>query len=185
MSDVSYAFERYEFVRREPSDIQEHLPTLVDLVVSTGATKVIELGVRWGVSTAAFLWALEQTNGHLWSVDTDNRCNLKDDRWTFLMGYDLDLGVMSQLPDDADIVFVDTDHRYDLTRAEIQAFTPKLRSGGYMVFHDTEVRNFEHHTPGTEPPFPVKKAVDELLPEDTYPRQHWTNNHGLTIVTMP
>lgn len=182
---VQDRLQRYESVRLTPSDIQEHLPTLVELVLEENAQTVIELGVRFGISTNAFLYALGNTGGHLWSVDIDNRFHVDDPAWTFLQGYDLDLGVITQLPELADLILIDTDHRYELTKAEILAYRPKLRSGGLMVFHDTEVMQFDHHAPGSEPPYPVKRAVDEELPAGEFPRTHYTNNHGLTIVKMP
>ncbi len=60
--------ERYEQLCATPSDIHEHLPVFVQAVKDTQAKKVIELGVRYGVSTIAWLHALEN-QGHLWSVD--------------------------------------------------------------------------------------------------------------------
>lgn len=50
------------------SDIVEHLPTFVHTVEDLKATKVIEIGVRYGVSTIAWLYALEG-KGNLWAVD--------------------------------------------------------------------------------------------------------------------
>lgn len=182
MSEVSYAFERYEFVRREPSDVQEFLPTLIELVVGIGARKIIELGVRWGVSTATFLWALEQTDGHLWSVDADSRCAFKDDRWTFIEGYDIDIGVLDQLPSDADVVFIDTEARSSLKRVEIETYRSRVRPGGVMVFTDTEVEFGVGEDADVR--YPVLRIIDELLPESTHPRSRFTSGRGLVIVGL-
>src|SRR5690606_8392354 len=59
----------YEHLCEQPSDIREHLPTLHDLAVKLDAETVIELGVRTGVPTVAWLAALQQTGGTLWAVD--------------------------------------------------------------------------------------------------------------------
>jgi cephalosporin hydroxylase len=94
--------------------------------------------------------------------------------------------VLSQLPEEVDVVFVDTDHRYELTLEEIRTYAPRVRSGGCMVFHDTQEESFEHHTT-EQPPFPVRTAVQELLGGESPIRgvakiETWENNHGLTVV---
>lgn len=182
--------DRFEAVRREPSDVQGHLDRLVELASQDDVSIIIELGVRFGVSSTAFLYALETKGyGHLWSVDVDNRWNVQDPLWTFVLGEDLDPNVLAVMPEKADIVFVDTDHRYELTKDEIRAYAPRVRAGGWMVFHDTEMEQFDHHAPGTEPPFPVRKAVWEwidTLKAHSFPHtvEHHTHTHGLTIIQL-
>ena len=46
-----------------PSDIYLHLPRFVEMVELLDASHVIELGTRTGVSTIAWLHALERTGG--------------------------------------------------------------------------------------------------------------------------
>lgn len=169
-----------------PSDINEHLPTLHDLAVKLDAKKVIELGVRTGVSSVAWLTALQQTDGHLFAVDANTAPDhvMRHPRCTFIQGDDLDPFVIAQTGQDADIVFVDTDHRYKLTWDEIDAYSVKVRPGGCMVFHDTEVETFEHHEPGTEPGWPVRKAVTEWSEFKDLKVDHYENNHGLTVVWL-
>jgi cephalosporin hydroxylase len=173
---------QYESALDVDSDIREHLPELVDLVLRTRATRVIELGVRWGTSTLAWLMGLESTDGHLWSVDIARQWQgIDSDRWTFIEGSDLDPVVWQQLPAQADIVFIDTDHRYQLTLDEIDAYRARVRPGGYMVFHDTAVEVFPHHG-GGEPPFPVRKAVAERF--GSYPWTVFENCNGLIEVHL-
>lgn len=182
--------DRFEAVRREPSDVQGHLDTLVTYASREDVHQIIELGVRFGVSSTAFLYALELKGfGHLWSVDVDNRWNVQDPAWTFVLGDDLDPNVLAQLPEKVDLVFVDTDHRYELTKSEIAAYAPRIRPGGWMIFHDTEMEQFDHHPPGTEPPFPVRKAVWEwidVMKAASFPHtvEHITHTHGLTIIQV-
>lgn len=178
--------EAYQQVCAQPSDINEHLPTLVELCRKTDAKKVMELGVRGGTSTVAWLFGLCETDGHLWSVDTQQGPPIRHSRWTFVLGEDTDPFVLAQLPEDPDIVFIDTDHRYDLTVQEIRTYAPLVKPGGCLVFHDTNVESFEHHTT-EEPPFPVRTAIEELLGGENPIREvtkieSWENNHGLTVV---
>ena len=53
-----------------------------------------------------------------------------------------------------DLVFIDADHSYEGCKADIIAWRPKLRPGGWLMGHDYEPVSF----PG------VVQAVDELVP---------------------
>lgn len=64
--------DEYARLCQTPSDIYLHLGTFVGLVEHLDATHVIELGTRSGVSTIAWLYALEG-RGRLTSVDFDPR----------------------------------------------------------------------------------------------------------------
>lgn len=50
-----------------------------------------------------------------------------------------------------DFVFIDADHSEDAVRADIAAWTPKIKAGGYLLGHDAS-------WPG------VKAAIDDLCP---------------------
>lgn len=181
--------EAYLAAKIRPSDIHEHLHTLHDLVLELQAQTVIELGVRSGNSTVAWLAALAQTGGHLWSVDIARpplglRGLAGTERWTFLRGPDTSTEVLDQLPGEADIVFIDTDHTYGLTYAEMQAYLPRVRPGGRMVLHDTAVRSFpHHHAPGyaPQPAYPVCQALEDAI-NGRYRIDYSDNCNGLAIV---
>lgn len=149
----------YRQLLTQPSDIQAHLPRLVTLVEKLNAQRVCELGVRTGVSTVAWLEGLRRTGGHLWAVDVDE-CPIEHRQLTSIRGDDCSPEVVAQIPDDLDIVFVDTSHLYVHTQREIELYLPKLAIGGCMVFHDVAVERFHDH-PDDEPPFPVRTAVEE------------------------
>lgn len=172
----------------EWSDIQGHVQRLYDLVIELGAQTVLELGVRDAVSTSAFLAALEQTDGHLYSVDiTVSRHKIdefNDPRWSFFQGFSTGpVANTDLLPALFDIVFVDTDHTYELTAQEIEVWSPRVRHGGAMVFHDTNLERFEHHTT-PQPPFPVRQAIEEWLAATklSLTVESFPESYGLTIV---
>lgn len=50
-----------------------------------------------------------------------------------------------------DFVFIDAEHDYDSVKADIEAWLPKVRKGGFLAGHDY------HHAP-------LRKAVDEAFP---------------------
>jgi len=66
--------------------------------------------------------------------------------------------------DSLDFVFIDGDHRYEFVKADIEAWLPKVKSGGILAGHDygwcTDVR----------------KAVHEVLGEGT---DSYTDGYGI------
>ncbi len=128
----------FERLCATPSDIHEHLPTLAELVIETGAQHVVELGSRSGVSTVAWLYALAQTGGRLTSVDLDPPPDIGEhEHWTHIQGNDLDPLVIDQL-EPADIVFIDTSHEYRQTIRELHTYRWLVKPEGLIVCHDTD-----------------------------------------------
>ena len=167
------------------SDIHAHLPRLFELA-SIPYVKVIELGVRRGDSTAAFLAAAEEQGGEVWSVDiADPRVPAEwhDLQFWYLTVGD-DLKVADQLPDNVDIVFIDTSHTYEQTKLELELYVEKVKSGGLIVLHDTELRRPEA-SPASDPDFPVAQAVREFVEADAGRSVEWVEGcYGLGIVTV-
>jgi cephalosporin hydroxylase len=175
--------ERYRELCATPSDIYLHLPRFVDLVLARDARHVVELGTRTGVSTIAWLYALEQTGGRLTSVDIDEKPGIGDHpHWTFIQGDDTDPELFADL-EPADIVFVDTSHWYAHTLRELNLYRWLVKPGGVIVCHDTELQ----HPEGAplRPAFPVKTAIKEFVGQHGY---HWFNFQdcfGLGVIEIP
>lgn len=127
------------------SDIRAEMPLLHDITRGCPQVKVLELGVRTGNSTVAFLAAAEQADGHVWSVDLDpphapDGKWVRSGRWTFLQGNDLKIPLPEESPGvplRPDVLFIDTDHTYDHTLAELRRFVPTVAEGGVILMHDT------------------------------------------------
>lgn len=191
--------ERYIQCRDQPSDVNEHLQTFVDAVKELNATKVIELGVRYGVSTIAWLFALEN-RGHLWSVDCsfpvpapDSDVNLLDPQgplgvqpaWTFVLGYDTWPEVLDALPaEEVDIVFLDTNHVYEETLVELGLYYPRVRSGGRIFLHDTALETTGNATT-PQPPFPVRTAMAEFCEKYNLQFDNVPHCSGLGTIFVP
>ena len=135
---------------------------------------VLELGVRSGNSTSAFLAAAEANDGHVWSADTerpDVPASWHDSGlWTFIQGDDLTL----KPPAEAfDIVFIDTSHHYEHTLAELRRYVPLVAKGGTVLLHDTLLAHVDY-----EPkPFPVTLALAAFCTETG---RGWTEHGGRT-----
>lgn len=190
--------ERYEFLCKEESDIYEHLPTFVDAVQELDAKRVVELGVRYGLSTIAWLYALED-QGHLWACDCSfpvpapgSDINNLDpqgplgvrDHWNFILGDFHTQEVLDLLPGDLDILFIDANHTYEGTTLELEMYYGRVRSGGRIYLHDTAIEMTGNATT-PQPPFPVRTAMEEFcVKEDLV----WSNNprcSGLGTIYVP
>jgi len=168
---------------KRPTDINQHLVPLYNMVLEMKAKTVIELGVRSGESTVALLEGVHQTEGHLWSVDVDP-CLMTQEmvkvygmlpRWRFVQGDDIEFAAKWDKAVPVDIVFVDTSHQYEHTKKEIVAFEPLVRPGGRLIFHDTTT-----HAHG------VLDPINEFLKEHpNYAFRNYPHNSGLGVVLKP
>lgn len=71
-------------------------------------------------------------------------------RLTVLKGDSVEMA--QHVPDESlDFVFIDADHRYQAVKADIAAWTPKVKAGGFITGHDI-------HLSG------VLRAVEEAFP---------------------
>lgn len=170
----------YERLCQTPSDIYLHLPTFVALVEELDATHVLELGTRTGVSTVAWLHALDG-RGRLTSVDLDPVPPIGEHaHWRFVQGDDLDPAVVCQL-EPADIVFIDTSHLYEHTLRELHTYRWLVKPGGVIVCHDTELPHPEGSHP-TDRAFPVKRAIQEFCAETGFDWRNDPRCWGLGVI---
>jgi len=159
-----------------PSDINEHLPRMVALVEAHTPDHIVELGARSGLSTTAWLYGLQGTNGRLTSVDISPAPQIGTHaNWEHIQGDDTDPAVMAQV-DECDILFIDTSHAYEHTLWELRNWSAKVRSGGAIVCHDTNLeRPWDPPCPETDPDFPVASAIVRFCAETG---SRWRNIPG-------
>lgn len=154
-------------------DIQAHLPTLYDLVPKDGV--VLELGTRTGFSTSAFLTAVEEKGGHVYSVDIKARWGKMFDghpQWTFIYGNStdqpaIDAGGLNGQP--IDVLLIDSDHSYAHVTYEITTWAHRVKQGGVILFHDTDQDG-------------VRRAVNELIAYTHWAVEEHDGSHGLAVV---
>lgn len=128
---MNAAREQYDYWLEHWSDVQTHLPTLYQAACGN----VLELGVRAGVSTSALLAGVSDHGGHVWSVDRDDCSPVfgGHPHWTFVQGDSLD--DIADLPDELDLLFIDTEHTEDRTIAELRLWGPRSK---VIMLHDTD-----------------------------------------------
>lgn len=163
------------------SDMQGHLPYLRETAASND--QIVELGVRSGNSTCAFLAGLaDRGDGHLWSIDIASpdvplhwyRMN----RWSFLKADDMSDEALIWTPEQFDVLFIDTDpHSYDGCLAELAAYGERVNRGGVILVHDT------HPSQAAEPARALSeytrlRGLEEHL-------SFVEESHGLGILRIP
>jgi len=157
-----------------PSDINQHLPMLATM--GSNAQHVVELGARSGLSTVAWLMGLRKSGGRLTSVDISPAPQIGTQaNWEHIQGDDTDADVMARV-DGCDILFIDTSHHFEHTLWELRNWSGKVRDGGIIVCHDTELeRPWDPPCPETDPDFPVRAAIEQFCAETGY---RWINVPG-------
>ena len=194
----------YASLHTEKSDINEHLPTLMELAKE--CQTVLECGVRGVVSSYAFAEGLFQSNEEnvkLYLNDI-NACNIEDLRELyeedveFIECWQNDL----TLDIEADMIFIDTFHIYEHLRRELKHFKDKAKK--YIVLHDTEVDGLSGESVRMKETMydvlyycqevygceindiqkGLRPAIDEFLManKEWVLHKHYENNNGLTIL---
>lgn len=164
------AQERYPEVAAALSDIQRHLPRLRQEARGT----VLELGVRGGSSTVALLAGLEERGGVLWSVDVDPASAAVfsgHDQWRFVVADSRDERSVGDagLPDELDVLFIDTLHTYEQVRDELAVWGDRVVPGGVILFHDTD----------SYPP--IRRAISEWCKSRSVPFEFRGGSNGLGV----
>jgi len=80
-------------------------------------------------------------------------------------------------------VFIDTSHWYEQTLAELNLYRAKVRPGGRIVLHDTELPQPLFGPP--LPRYPVKTAVEEFCQQERLTWQNHPNCFGLGVISIP
>ena len=175
----------YDRILAEDSDIRAHLPFLKACAERWEAPRIIELGVRTGRSTSAFLAGIG--TGHLWSVDVaepqvpaawhELGC------WSFLQADDMSPEACAFLPRWADILFIDTSHEFGLTVGELLVHAPRITEGGLILMHDTEYPEINGVRPRAHES-EVGRALDWWAPRRGQVWENRTGCYGLGVVRV-
>jgi predicted O-methyltransferase YrrM len=160
----------YAYVQQD-SDMQPHLERLYDLTLEIKAKAVVELGTRYGMSTAALCHGAAVTGGHVYAVDIQCRKPFLAPNFSFIQGDDLNPYVLGLIPDTIDLLFIDTMHTLRQTVRELEVYGERVRPGGLVVCHDTcEIG--------------VRMALWDFLASRGVHYREWPESYGLGVVTV-
>lgn len=185
--------EDMEIVKRvlESLAIEVKIPekadfSLVDIfsviTKALNAKLVVELGTGMGFSCSAFISALKETGGILYSVDinpeaadvkpTIQKYSGTDAPVIFIQGDSVTVG-RAWIKGDIDVLYCDSDHTYGHVLTELETWAryhPKI-----ILVHDTLVRGGEINEP--------YKAIKEYAEREGKPFVNLTFTEGLGITT--
>ena len=100
--------------------------------------KILEFGVRHGVSTSLFLDICNQKKGNLYSIDVqDYSSKFNDEKWKFIQSKDNDFTKIElQIPIEFDVIFLDTIHKAEHVSNIFFHYYNKLKVGGLFIIDD-------------------------------------------------
>lgn len=193
--DNSLIFRKYHELINKPSDINEHLETLKKYTDECDV--VIEMGVRWIVSTWAFLAGKPKK---LTSLDLYNPGKFGGNLQEVYdaasqAGIDfvfLEQNSLTYTIDSCDLLFLDTWHDFLQLKKELTRHHTKVKK--YIIFHDTV--SFAHVNEKSAEMMGLTNHDDTNLPEGLWPaieefllhNREWIlwekkpNNNGLTVL---
>jgi hypothetical protein len=172
----------YNLKCSDKSDINEHLPTLKRYAEE--CDHITEMGVRWVVSTYAFMmgkpkemvsYDIVPVEKH--GVDRQYLVDLANDndiKYEFIVADTRELEIT-----ETDLLFIDTWHIYEQLKKELELHGNKAKK--YIIFHDTTTFEINGEGDGYVGLWP---AIDEFLIDNPHwvIHERFTNNNGLTIL---
>jgi predicted O-methyltransferase YrrM len=124
-----------------------HLATLHLWARQPGVRTIVELGVDCGHSTAALLDAGRDNGAEVWSVDNNNDVPGKVPalyhdlgNWHLLLADSHSQTCQDWLPQEIDLLYIDSNHTYDHCSGELKLYGPRVREGGVILGHDTDTQ---------------------------------------------
>jgi predicted O-methyltransferase YrrM len=135
-------------------DMRGHMEYLRHIAKGT----ILEIGVRGGASTSAFLCGVEKRVGMLYSVDINPDCGklFSHPQWRFMASDSANFeGIRAWIGQPLDILFIDGDHSYEAVKRDL-LFAKLVKDGGLILLHDVRNKN----EPG------VEEAVAEFMRKD-------------------
>ena len=100
--------------------------------------KVIEFGVRFGISTKKIIEICEANNGFLYAIDIDDCSKVSDSKcWKFYKTRDDNFEYLDTiLPQNVDLIYLDSLHEAEHVKKIFYHYYSLLKVGGLFVFDD-------------------------------------------------
>lgn len=186
ISELWKLIEKIELVQVRPSEME----LIYNHCFEFKNPIIVEVGSAHGASSTILAEAAQELKGSLYCIDSFPEDYYGQEKFgeygyqafkknvldkygklvTFIRGTSSDVKD-AQFGGAIDILFIDGDHSYQGVRNDLRILIPKLRSGGYVAFHDY---NNNAAFPG------VKKAADEFTKE--WPTEEWPTESEWDLV---
>ena len=100
--------------------------------------KIVEFGVRHGISTKRFIEICEKNDGFLHSVDMDDFSDISDSKyWKFHLSRDDNFDYLDkEIPIDVDLFYLDSFHNAKHIEKIFYHYFPKLKLNGQFLIDD-------------------------------------------------
>jgi len=151
--------ELQEIIRRSSrcTDFSDHLIPVFIEGLTCRPRLIVELGTRDGESTFVFERVARLCGSTLLSVDIDDCLQASScPAWNFVKSDDVAFAGKFEawcksrnIEHEVDLLFIDTSHLYEHTKAEIKAWLPYMSQAGKVIFHDTNMRLFYRRADGS------------------------------------
>jgi hypothetical protein len=175
--------ERFEKVKLERRDISEHIDTLYEYALQCDT--IVELGVNEGISTTAFVKAVQdkpEIKFHNYDYMEPNpmfrqlldMCEKEKVNINFTEADSRQIVIP-----ECDLLFVDTLHIYEQLRDELTLHGNKAKK--WILLHDTETFKERGVVEGS---MGLQAAVKEFIEKNAewVVKKHYPNNNGLTVL---
>src|SRR3990167_1304356 len=165
------------------TDVSQHLMTIYSLAIVSKAKVLLEIGA--GQSTFALTAAANELGGEFYSIDVTPKLSSlrlfpegegildKEPRYHPIEGSSLEVS-MAFAHTQIDFFFLDSGHSYDLTLAELKRWTPLVKSGGWILLHDTGRLNTVFAD--------CRRAMLDFLAETNWEVMTMDNQNRLSII---
>jgi hypothetical protein len=177
-----------------PSDINEHFPAIIEY--GSKCETITEMGVRWVVSTWAWLACAPKKlrcydlyDPSHWGASIQD---IKDTAEAYNLDFKFEVADVLKLEiEETDLLFIDTWHDYQQLKSELYRHSEKVRK--YIILHDTLsfgftneriYETYDDERLETNLPTGLNVAIDEFLFSNKkwYIHERFAHNNGLTIL---
>jgi len=123
-------------------DKENHLSIMHSEIIKNKFKNIVEFGVDRGTSTAAFLDAVEKTDGYVYSFDIKDCKELfSHDKWKFYKINDLNqqkiFTLFPKLNEGIDLLYIDSYHEPNHIKKLLEIYFPFLNKDGHIYVDDT------------------------------------------------
>lgn len=165
-------------------DMQDFAPWLSRHAKGT----ILEIGVRDGASTSAFLTGLEQNGGVLVSVDVADCSALfaGHPQWKFCQTSSQN--EKFKCNEQVDLLLIDGDHTREGFKADLERYYPLVRDGGLVLCHDIRPepgQTFEDHPGSDYPSVAVGEEYFAFCAKHNLEHEELPGKYGLGVIYKP